>query len=116
MRAPAASDEIPINFRPLSSLGNDLLLLTRRIYAVGPCAYVLARAKKAIPMQDYEIRLLTERFTPSLIMETKHMSDQAAILAARSMSHGKPFEVWRGLECIHDTRDTQPIPFRPVAA
>jgi hypothetical protein len=69
-------------------------------------------------MQDYEIRLLTERFTLSLIMETKHMSDQAAILSARAMCHGKPFEVWRDLECIHGIRNTQPIPFpvRPVAA
>jgi hypothetical protein len=73
---------------------------------------------RAIPMQDYEIRLLTERFTPALTMETKHVSDQAAIMAARSMSHGKPFEVWRDLECIHGIRNTQPVPFpvRPVAA
>jgi hypothetical protein len=62
-------------------------------------------------MQDYEIRLLTERFTLSLTMQTKHVSDQAAILSARAMCHGKPFEVWRGAECIHGARDTQPIAF-----
>ena len=64
-------------------------------------------------MRDYEIRLLTERFTPSLTIQTRHANDRAAIMTARRMCDGKPFEVWRDLECIHGARDTQVVPLFP---
>jgi hypothetical protein len=51
-------------------------------------------------MNEYEIRILQRLGFPSVILEQMHFSDQAAIQAARRMSLGKQFEVWRGLECI----------------
>ena len=51
-------------------------------------------------MQEYEIRI-HEAHDPSHIvrMEFSH-SDAAAIQSARKIAHGRPFEVWRGLDCL----------------
>jgi hypothetical protein len=52
-----------------------------------------------VTMHEYEIRLLSFG-QASIIVEEVHLNHAAAIRAARKMSHGRPFEVWRGLECI----------------
>ena len=51
-------------------------------------------------MQEYEIRILRNDGSPSIIMAGNHLSDEAAIRAARTISHGHQFEVWRGMECL----------------
>jgi hypothetical protein len=51
-------------------------------------------------VREYEIRIFKDQSSLSLIIEQPHFSDQAAIKAARRMALGKPFEVWRDLECI----------------
>ena len=51
-------------------------------------------------MREYEIRILKGKGSPSLIIAQMHFSDQGAIQAARRMALGKPFEVWRDMECI----------------
>jgi hypothetical protein len=51
-------------------------------------------------MEDYEIRILSEGHTQTVI-EALHLNDHAAIRAAQKYAGGKPFEVWRGLDCIY---------------
>jgi hypothetical protein len=51
-------------------------------------------------MREYEIRVLTNGRT-SAVYEVVHLSDHAAIRAAKSFAGGLPFEVWRGLDCIY---------------
>jgi hypothetical protein len=51
-------------------------------------------------MQEYEVRILRVPGSPALITSEIQMSDGAAIRHARKLAEGKPFEVWRGLECI----------------
>jgi hypothetical protein len=50
-------------------------------------------------MHEYEIRILSSG-KASIIIEEIHLSDIAAIRSARKMAHGRPFEVWKDLECI----------------
>ncbi len=50
-------------------------------------------------MHEYEIRILSGR--SETIIEVMHLSDNAAIRAARKLADGKPFEVWRDLDCIY---------------
>jgi hypothetical protein len=51
-------------------------------------------------MHEYEIRILHDDGTPALICEEVQLNDQAAIRSASRMALGRPFEVWRGLDCI----------------
>jgi hypothetical protein len=51
-------------------------------------------------VQEYEIRILRALGSPALITSEIQMSDGAAIRYARKLAEGKPFEVWKGLECI----------------
>lgn len=51
-------------------------------------------------MQDYEIRILSEGHTQTVIAGL-HLNDHAAIRAAQKYAAGKQFEVWRGLDCIY---------------
>ena len=51
-------------------------------------------------MQEYEIRIFQEKGTPAVVAMEVQLSDTAAVRSARRMARGKPFEVWRGLECI----------------
>jgi len=51
-------------------------------------------------MDDYEIRILSEGHTQTVI-ETMRLNDHAAIRAAQKFAAGKAFEVWRGLDCIY---------------
>jgi len=51
-------------------------------------------------VHEYEIRILQSRGSPSIITCQIHLSDAAAIRAARRMALGQQFEVWRDMECI----------------
>jgi len=51
-------------------------------------------------VQEYEIRILRKNGSPAIIMAGIHPSDECAVRAARDISHGCQFEVWRGMECI----------------
>jgi hypothetical protein len=62
-------------------------------------------------MQEYEVRVLAARSSPSLIMKTMHFTDIEAIRAGRKIAGDHPFEVWRDMECIHGPADDEPIPF-----
>lgn len=52
-------------------------------------------------MIDYEIRILSGGRTQAII-EATHLNDHAAVRAAQKYADGKPFEVWRGLDCVYD--------------
>lgn len=65
-------------------------------------------------MQVYEIRFLRADHSPATIMEVMHLNDNAAIRAAKKMAEAKPFEVWRGLDCIYGRHPTErPLPWPP---
>jgi hypothetical protein len=51
-------------------------------------------------MLDYEIRVLSAGHA-ILIIEVRHLSDQAAVRAAKNLAGDRPFEVWRDLDCIY---------------
>ena len=51
-------------------------------------------------MQDYEIRILCSGRGHTHI-GVSHLNDFAAIRAAEILAAGRPFEVWRELECIY---------------
>lgn len=60
-------------------------------------------------MQDYEIRIRCNGRGHTLI-EVMHLNDSSAIRAAEVLAAGRPFEVWRDLECIHGApRISQPL-------
>ena len=56
-------------------------------------------------MQDYEIRILCNGRGHTHI-EMMHLNDSTAIRAAEILAAGRPFEVWRDLECIHGASRT----------
>jgi hypothetical protein len=49
----------------------------------------------------YEFRILTARGNIRLATQEIHLTDTLAIREARKMAAGDPFEVWRGIKCIH---------------
>jgi hypothetical protein len=53
-------------------------------------------------MQDYEIRIQCNGRGYTHI-EILYSNDSTAIRAAEILADGRPFEVWRDLECIHGT-------------
>lgn len=63
-------------------------------------AEILRGFSRRKAVREYEIRILSNDGAPSLIIAQAHFSDEAAIQAARRMSLGKQFEVWREMECI----------------
>lgn len=69
-------------------------------------------------MHEYEIRVLNNRLSTSLIMKTVQPSDGSAINTGRKIADGQPFEVWRELQCVYGSQAGQLIPFpaRPPAA
>ena len=69
-------------------------------------------------MQEYEIRILKADHTPDTVIEVIHLNDHAAIRAAKKFAQARPFEVWRGLDCIYggDHRAPQPVPSHPRPA
>jgi hypothetical protein len=52
-------------------------------------------------MHVYEIRVLRADRSTAAVIEVMHLNDGAAIRSARHIAGGRPFEVWRGLECVH---------------
>jgi hypothetical protein len=52
-------------------------------------------------MQEYEIRILHADRTTDAVLEVRHLNDNAAIRSARKIAEARPFEVWRGLDCIY---------------
>jgi hypothetical protein len=51
-------------------------------------------------MQDYEFRILCSG-RGHTIVAVMHLNDSTAIRAAEVLAAGRPFEVWRDLECIY---------------
>ena len=51
-------------------------------------------------MLIYEIRVLKDPGSPTIIMVGEQLSDFAAVQTARRMARDRPFEVWRDLDCI----------------
>jgi hypothetical protein len=51
-------------------------------------------------MGEYEIRILQNQNSSSIISVETHLSEESAIRSARRMARGREFEVWRGIECI----------------
>jgi hypothetical protein len=54
-----------------------------------------------VSVHDYEIRILRADRSTHAVVEVMHISDHAAIRAAQKMAEARPFEVWRGLDCIY---------------
>jgi hypothetical protein len=54
-------------------------------------------------MQHYEIRVLKDNGSLSLKIGNDYLNSNAAIAAARRISKGMPFEVWRGDYCVYAT-------------
>ncbi len=66
-------------------------------------------------MQEYDIRVLSHG--NEAVIEVMHLSDHAAIRAAKKLAGGKPFEVWRGLDCIYSPLDMPAVPsYHPASA
>jgi hypothetical protein len=59
-------------------------------------------------MREYEIRILRSDRKTDIIMGMMHLSDHAAIRAAKKLAEARPFEVWRGLDCIYAGARTNP--------
>lgn len=56
---------------------------------------------KAAAMKYYEIRVFNRDGRASLIFHQLHANDSVAIKAAEEIAEEQPFEVWRGMDCIH---------------
>jgi hypothetical protein len=54
-------------------------------------------------MQHYEIRVLKDNGSLSLKIGNDYLNSNAAIAAARRISKGRPFEVWRDDYCVYAT-------------
>ena len=64
-------------------------------------------------MQEYEIRILKTDRTSDTVIEVIHLNDHAAIRAAKKFAGTRPFEVWRGLDCIYGGDHNVPSPVPP---
>jgi hypothetical protein len=53
-------------------------------------------------MQEYEIRIVSEGNRHTVI-EVRHLNDNAAVRSAKKLADGRPFEVWRDLDCVYGT-------------
>ena len=51
-------------------------------------------------MHEYEIRVLSSGHA-IVIIEEMHLCDHAAVRSGRNLAGDRPFEVWRGLDCIY---------------
>jgi len=60
----------------------------------------MAGFSRRTAVHEYEIRILQREGASYLITAQIHLSDAAAIQAARRMALGRQFEVWRDMECI----------------
>jgi hypothetical protein len=66
-------------------------------------------------MQDYEIRIRCNGRGYTHI-EILYLNDSTAIRAAEILAGGRPFEVWRGLDCIHGTQHMVQPPSPAICA
>jgi len=68
-------------------------------------------------MHTYEIRILCKGRGHTIIA-IMHLNDSTAIQAARTLAAGRPFEVWRDLDCIHGAPPGAPgmVRFRAAPA
>jgi hypothetical protein len=62
-------------------------------------------------MHEYEIRVLNENRTPSIVMVSIHLDEDIAITAGRRLAKGMAFEVWRDDERVYSTADDKPLRF-----
>ena len=53
---------------------------------------------------QYETRILDDAGKTELILAEIQIADQAAIESAQRIAHGHDFAVWRGMECVFDSR------------
>ena len=51
-------------------------------------------------MHEYEIRIFQSPGSSVIVTAEVQLADLAAIRSARRLANGRPFEVWRGPECI----------------
>ena len=58
-------------------------------------------------MGEYEIRVFGRSQT---VIEVMHLNDHAAIRAAKKLAGDRPFEVWRGLDCIYSPSTMKAAP------
>lgn len=66
-------------------------------------------------MREYEIRVLSSGHA-TMIIEEIHLNDHAAVRSARKFAGDRPFEVWRGIDCIYaPTKGPQPVAGRHQA-
>lgn len=61
-------------------------------------------------MPEYEIHVLDDERSRSIIRAEIEPSDKEAIKSARKLARGRQFEVWRGLECITGIAHLLPPP------
>lgn len=69
-------------------------------------------------MHEYEVRILRADKSTDTIIEMVHLTDHAAIRAAKKLAEARPFEVWRDLDCIYGTARRDPLsppPNHPAA-
>lgn len=66
-------------------------------------------------MHEYEIRFLRGDRSTATILEVFHISDNAAIRQAKKLAEARPFEVWRGLDCVYGApaRESSLVPCAP---
>jgi hypothetical protein len=62
-------------------------------------------------MHEYQIRVLSSGH-PIVIDDAMHPDDHAAMKSARTLAGDRPFEVWRGLDCIYAPPKTRLTPTR----
>jgi hypothetical protein len=69
-------------------------------------------------MHEYEIRILRADRSTSVVMETMQLNDNAAVRAGKKIAEARPFEVWRGLDCIYGSirKPRLVVPTPPNAA
>ena len=65
-------------------------------------------------MREYEIRILRADRTTDIVFEVAHLTDNAAISAAKKFAEARPFEVWRGLDFVYGSQTETPLSFRPA--
>lgn len=64
-------------------------------------------------MHEYEIHILRADRTTAMVMETMQLNDNAAVRAGKKIAEARPFEVWRGLDCIYGSTRKPYLAFPP---
>ena len=60
-------------------------------------------------VREYQIRVLSSGH-PIVVDDVMHVSDHAAVKSGRDLAGDRPFEVWRGLDCIYAPPKTRLTP------